>query len=120
MNSLNERETLCSVERAELGFDHTQLAEAVAKTWGFPAGVTAAARYHHAPISCRGDAIETVRCVEVANIVCSLKGTTSVGMHLVRFPNPTIAALGLTKDDIVVLAEDLDQELVSNQSLFQI
>ncbi len=120
MNSLNDRETLCAVEKAQLGFDHTQLAEAVAQTWGFPDGVTAAARYHHAPISCRGDAIEIVRCVEVANVVCSLKGITSVGVNLVRFPNPTIAALGLTKDDIVVLAEDLDQEVVSNQSLFQI
>ncbi len=120
MNSLSEGEPLCAVERAQLGFDHTQLAEAVAETWGFPPGVTAAARYHHDTVSYRGESVTTIRCVEVANVICSLKGVTSVGMNLVRFPASTISALALTKDDIIVLAEDFDQEVVTNQSLFQI
>ena len=119
MNSLGEGETLCAVERAKLGFDHTQLAEEVAKIWGFPSGVMAAVRYHHDTVSYRGESIDTVRCIEVANVVCSLKHIPSVGVNLVRFPASTISALALTKEDIVVLAEDLDREVASSQDLFQ-
>ena len=84
MRSLDESKTLTDNERAVLSFDHTTLGEKVAESWGFPEAVRAAIRYHHASINYRGEDIDTVRCVEVANLICTLKGISSVGAKLVR------------------------------------
>ncbi len=118
IRSLNEQKTLTAVEMRELGFDHTQLGEQVAKAWNFPESIVAAIRYHHASVSYRGDAIDIVRCVEVANLLCTLTGASSVGMKLVRLSQPALTGLSLTREDIAVLAADLKEELTQNASLF--
>jgi putative nucleotidyltransferase with HDIG domain len=114
-----EEKTLPDVEAAHLGFDHTQLAFEVAEQWRFPEGVTAAIRHHHNSQAYRGEHIGIVRCVEVANFICSLKGMTSVGVNLTRFPRAAINGLALTKDDVAVLLNDLDREISQSQNLFQ-
>lgn len=119
VQSLSKERTLAEAEREWLGFDHTALGEKVAQSWGFPDGVKAAIRYHHASVSYRGEEIDVVRCVEVANLLCTLKGIPAVGIKLVRVSPPALAGLALTKEDIAVLAEDLDKELASNAGLFQ-
>ncbi len=118
IGSLDEQSTLSAVEMREMGFDHTQLGERVAKAWNFPDTVVAAIRYHHASVNYRGEAIDVVRCVEVANLLCTLTGAPSVGMKLVRISQPALAGLSLTRDDIAVLAADLQEELQQNASLF--
>lgn len=120
VNSLEETKTLTDVERSRLGFDHTTLGDRVADKWGFPAATKASIHYHHASINCRGEHINTVRCVEVANLICTLKGISSVGHKIVKFSKPVLAALSLTKEDILVLAKDLDQELVAGASIIHI
>ena len=120
IQSLDGQKTLAETEHAQLGFDHTRLGAQIAESWGFPEAIKAAIRYHHASTDYRGDQIDIVRCVEAANLICTLKGITSVGLKLVKFSRPAIAGLGLSKEDIAVLAEDLDRELASNASLFQI
>ncbi len=120
MLSLEGEETLATVERRHLGFDHTQLGVEVASLWGFPEAARAAIRHHHMSAQYHGECIDTVRCVEVANLLCTLKGIPSVGRKLVRFSGPAIAGLKLTKEDVAILAEDLDQELAANASLFQV
>ncbi len=117
--SLKGDKTLAAAERAHFGFEHTTLGEKVAKLWGFPEAAKAAIRYHHMSTHCRGADVDIVRCVEVANLLCTLKGIPSVGHKLVKFSRPTFAGLSLSKDDIAILAEDLDNELASNASLFQ-
>lgn len=117
MESLGDRALLGAVEREILGFDHMTLAERVARDWRFPEPVVAAVRHHHDPSRCPADSLDVVRCVEVANIICSLKGMTSVGTNLVAFSAESIAALSLSKDDILVLATDLDRELEASQSI---
>ena len=57
--------------------------------------------------------------MEVANVICSLKGITSVGRQLVRPSRETFDLLGLQKDDVMVLATDLDSEISRNESLFE-
>ena len=119
IQSLSRDETLADTERSRLGFDHTMLGARVAERWGFPEVARAAIRYHHTSANYRGEEINIVRCVEVANLICTLKGTPSVGLKLVRFSAPAVAGLALTKEDIAVLAEDLDRETAQNASLFQ-
>lgn len=120
MRSLDESKVLTENERAVLSFDHTTLAEKVAESWGFPDVVRAAIRHHHASVNYRGEDIDIVRCVEVANLICTLKGITSVGAKLVRVSQPALQGLSLDKDDIAVLAEDLEHELTQNATLFSL
>ena len=118
IETLDPQQTLVAVEQRELGFDHTQLGEQVAKAWNFPESIIASIRHHHASVSYRGEAINVVRCVEVANLLCTLTDASSVGMKLVRVSQPAMAGLSLTRDDISVLAADLKEELARNASLF--
>ena len=118
--SLKADKTLVQVEREHVGFDHAMLGERVAQNWGFPDAAKAAIRHHHASVRYRGNEIDVVRCVEVANLLCTLKGFSSVGLKLVPLSRPAIAGLRLTKEDIAILIEDLDGEIELNAGLFQI
>ena len=113
-------ETLADVENDFLGFDHTILGERVAANWGFPEAIKASIRYHHASESYEGEQIDIVRCVDVANLICTLKGVSSVGFKLVKISPSALIGLSLSREDITVIADDLDQELAASTSLFQI
>ena len=118
LQSLQKDKTLAEVERNQLGFDHTLLGEQVGALWGLPEPVLTAIRYHHMSVNYRGDYADVVRCVEVANLICTLKGISSVGLNLVRISRPALAGLSLTGDDTVVLVQELDAELEANAELF--
>jgi putative nucleotidyltransferase with HDIG domain len=118
--SLKGDKTLVQAEREHVGFDHAELGERVARNWGFPDAARAAIRYHHASANYKGSEIDVVRCVEIANLLCTLKGISSIGLKLVQLSKPAISGLRLTKEDIAILIEDLDGEIESNAGLFQI
>ncbi len=120
IRSLRAGKTLVETERAQLGFDHTLLGEQVAQRWKLPNGVADTMRYHHNSAACQGKYRDTVQCVEVANYLCSVRGYSAIGLQLVRFPGDAVSAFGLKKDDLLVLAEDLDRELTMNQTLFHL
>ncbi|OHB67423.1 MAG: hypothetical protein A2V70_17375 [Planctomycetes bacterium RBG_13_63_9] len=120
IGSLDGTTTLAEVERNHLGFDHTQLGEKVAETWGFPDSVRAAIRYHHASASYQGEEMGMVQCVEVANLICTLKEIPSVGLKLVEASPSALEGLSLAKEDVAVLADSLDDELAANASLFDV
>ncbi|NQU25271.1 MAG: HDOD domain-containing protein [Candidatus Nealsonbacteria bacterium] len=120
MGSLQEGKPLIETEREHLGFDHTVLGKTIAEKWGFPQSVIAAIRYHHASTSYRGDQIDAVRCVEMANLIATLKDISSVGKKLVTFSRPALEGLSLGRDDVQVLSEGLDQEISNHASLFSI
>jgi len=117
---LSEDKTLAETEREVLGFDHGQLGELVAALWGFPEAVKATIRQHHTSVNYQGPHVDIVRCVEVGNLICTLKGITAVGVKLVKFSAPVLTGLELAREDIAILAEDLDSELTTNAGLFQI
>ena len=119
VRSLDESRTLPEMERRHLGFDHTELGEKIARTWGFPETVVAAIRHHHSSSVYEGDHADVVRCVEVANLICSLKGITPVGTQLVHESHGAIDGLSMNRNDLIVLAKDLDHELELNGGLFQ-
>ncbi len=117
---LDPAKTLAAVELEQLGFAHTVLGARVAEAWKFPESTTEAIRHHHTSANYRGEQIDVVRCVEVANLICTLKGITSVGMKLVKSSQPALAGLSLTQEDVEVLVEDLDREIELYASLFQL
>lgn len=120
MWELSEGTTLSAVEKKHLGFDHCTLGARIAEVWRFPATVRAAIRFHHASEHYQGEGADVVRCVEVANVICTLKGITSVGKRLVKPPLEIFRTMGFQKEDIVILATDLDQELKTSRSLFEL
>ena len=78
LGTLGEGTPLCTSERKWLGFDHCELGAKVAEAWRFPATAWAAIRFHHESEKYTGAGAEIVRCVEVANVICTIKGITSV------------------------------------------
>ncbi len=112
--------TLAEVERARLGFDHTELGAAVGTQWRFPEPVLAAVRHHHdAQLEERPHA-PTVACVQVANMLCSYKGIASMGVNLVRPAVAAVNLLKLNKNDLTVLLVDLEEELARHDALFNL
>ncbi len=120
IRGLTDRSVLKDAERKNIGFDHTTLGEQTAQAWKFPPIVRAAIRYHHNSHEYRGENAAIVHSVELANVICTLKGITSVGRKLVRLPKEALVALEFGKEDILVLAEDLDQEFTQNECLFEV
>ena len=111
---------LVQVEQQVLGFDHTRLGDRIAEKWKFPQLTRDAIRWHHDSLQFTGEGAEIVRCVEIANAVCSLKGITSVGRRLAKPSVELFHSMGFQKEDILVLASDLDRELKLNESLFEL
>ncbi len=112
--------SLCAAEYQHLGFDHTMLGEALAAQWGFPEAARAGIRYHHDSGSYGGASRDAVRCVEVANVLCTLKGISSVGQNRVAFPQAAFEGLALGRDDLGILAGGLEAELAKHEALFQV
>ena len=112
-------ETLVERERQHLGFDHTTLGERVAERWKFPDAARAAIRHHHDSAAYEGPDESVVRCVELANVLCSAQGTTSVGVNLVR--PVTTGGLGLPLDeaDLDAVAQALRDELAKTARLLE-
>ena len=119
MEKLDDNKTLATVELECLGFAHTVLGARVAEAWKFADSVTDAIRHHHNSAKYRGEHIDIVRCVEVANLLCTLKGISSVGRKLVMSSQSALEGLALTKEDVAVLIEDLDREIKRHTDLFQ-
>jgi putative nucleotidyltransferase with HDIG domain len=118
MGSLAGRKSLMEAEQACLGFDHAVLGARLGEKWKFPSTVLAAIEFHHLPDEYQGEDVIIVRCVELANFICSLKNITSIGVNLVKPPLRTIDALGFNKEDIKLLVTDLDEEITQRNSLF--
>jgi HD-like signal output (HDOD) protein len=115
---LDPNRTLIEIEREHLGFDHTLVGDRLGARWNMPESVRAAMRHHHSSAAYRGGETAVLHCVEVANMICTLRQISSVGLNLLKPSIDAIRGLGLKKDDVMVLAQDLDRELDAHQDLF--
>ena len=120
MENLPPNKPLCSLEMTAFGFDHTRLGQRLAEQWRFPPEVIDTIRYHHMPASYKGEHTDILACVDLANLVCTLKRMPSVGVNLLKSTHWSVQMLRLTKDDVKVLATDLDDELSIHESLFNL
>ncbi len=120
LHALKPDDRLIAREQEYLGFDHTVLGYRIGKRWQFPDGVLRAIRYHHAAEECGGDHAPVVACVALANFICTMSGRSSVGLGLLDVPHAAVAALSMKRDDVTVIAEDLEEELDRNRPLFSL
>lgn len=117
---LDRERSLSSMEREMLGFDHAMLGEGVCRQWRFPELITDVVRYHHDSDRCPGEHRAAVQCIDVANTICTLQGMPSVGLELVSFSPVALAELSLTKQRVLRLAEQLDEELQTHAELLRL
>jgi HD-like signal output (HDOD) protein len=120
MLALDPNRTLIEIEREHLGFDHTLVGDRLAARWRMPESVQAAMRYHHSSSAYRGAETTVLHCVEVANMICTMRQISSVGLNLLKPSADAIRGLGLRKEDVLVLAQDLDRELDAHKELFSV
>ncbi len=109
MSQIDELSPTHEVERDVLGWDHTQLGEAVLKNWGLPEEVQTVARLHHTPErAMSGPYGESVGCVSIANYLCSRCGWASAGTHALAPPsNRVFSRLGIDSGLLTVLWQQL-------------
>ncbi len=120
MQTLDPRKTLIENERQHLTFDHCQLGELVAEKWALPQAVKAAIAYHHNPAEVPSGKFDVVQYIEVANVICTFKDISSIGVNLVQACPASIEALTLTKKEIIAVSDQLDQELSESAAMFGI
>jgi putative nucleotidyltransferase with HDIG domain len=111
---------LCQAERDAMKLDHCVLGFRIGRLWKFPDQTLDVIRRHHTPIGYRGQHADTLACVDVANYLCSMRDMSSVGVNLVDRPYWSATRLNLSRDDLQVLAEDMDAELEQNEALFNL
>lgn len=118
MLRLSANKTLVETEREVLGLDHAVLGACLGERWKFPEPVQVAIRFHHSADEYQGEHARILRCVELANLICAIKGMTSVGMNLLSASRGCMAGLSLTRHDLEVLIVDFDRELFLHNNLF--
>lgn len=118
VSSLSAAECLDEAERRELGYTHMELGGVVAEQWRFPELVTSVIRHHHHAVAPADEHQQAVRCIQVANTVCTFKNISSIGLNLLKPPVDATAGLNLLRPDIEALVVDLDEELQRHSMLF--
>jgi HD-like signal output (HDOD) protein len=117
---LTPETTLTDVEQRVVGWDHTRLARRVGEQWRLPVVVLDAMRHHHEPQLYSGPHEDVVHSVAVANVLCSIREISSVGRNLVGLSSDSLRVLQLDREDLKILAVDLEGELARHQHLFDI
>ena len=109
IGQIDELSPTHEVEQEILGWDHTQLGEAVLKQWGMPEEVQMVARYHHTPEQAiEGPCGGAIGCVAIANYLCSRSGWTSAGCHNLAPPSDLVfRQLGIDAGLLTVLWQQL-------------
>lgn len=114
IDALTEETPVCEVERAQLGFDHTELGEYVARQWRLPEHLTASIRYHHSPLEYEGEHRYMAHVVALADFFCNAKGVSPLGVRNMQTPpNEVFGALGLNKSLVSEIWNKLDDALKS-------
>ncbi len=72
-SALFGNETLYEAERRLLGFDHTEVGEALAKKWRLPATLTETIRHHHTPSEAELFPVETA-VIHISDIMVTSAG----------------------------------------------
>lgn len=94
MDDVDSLTPTCRSERRLLGWDHQRFGAELLRLWGLPPVARDAARYHHQPLQLppgRAHA-RVVRCVAMANYLCSRAGCASLGVHNVAPPPDDVFA----------------------------
>jgi putative nucleotidyltransferase with HDIG domain len=106
-----------SIEQDCLGFDHTELGARISHTCGFPRVIQTAAAFHHQSGNTMEGDRPIVQCVDVANVICTLKGAGPFAGATVTLPWRAMNNLRLGKGDIRPLAFETQQQAAACESV---
>ncbi len=110
---------LALVEQGRLGYDHTMLGARIADEWGLAQPLHDAIRYHHQVDRYNGEHTRILACVDLANLVCTLRGWSSIGHQLVNANQWSMQQLQLITTDLQVINDDLTAEIKLNRELIR-
>ena len=123
---------LSEVEQRVLGFTHCESGRVLADTWNLPADVCGAIEWHHHPPA-EGHDVETVAVVNLADLLCRLRGlgygyyearefdlASEPSWHLLAAKYPAAARLDLARftfelDGFAVEVEEMVDAIFSTQ-----
>lgn len=120
LRDLNPAQSLVEQERQHLGFDHASLGAHVAEKMKFPPVIRKSIQYHHNALACQDEDRQAVRCVHLANVICTLRGYFSVHREVVQPVSPQELELPLTDKAVPSIGEELDEEIAKSAYLFQL
>ncbi|MBW1741382.1 MAG: zinc-ribbon domain-containing protein [Deltaproteobacteria bacterium] len=93
------QQSFLSAEKQLLGFDHSEIASEVCKSWNVPQALTVAIRYHHYPSESQRD--ELAYIVHMADAIAMMTGMgTGIDGMLYQMDNKAMEFLGLQEEDL--------------------
>ena len=92
-------ENFTTAEKRILGFDHSEIAFELCKTWNVPQGLRTAVRYHHRPAMSNGNALAFI--VHAADVIAMMSGM-GAGFDGLQYQvdEEALEFLGLQEEDI--------------------
>lgn len=110
-SAIHGHEVLFMAEQRIMGFDHTQVGEALTKAWRLPASLSAVARYHHTP-SLSTDYQDEVMIVHVADVLVSAVPFGHCGdNHVPPLDNAAWQSLILDVQEVPDLLQQVSQQI---------
>jgi HD-like signal output (HDOD) protein len=104
-------EVLHQAEKRLLGFDHTEVGEALVKKWRLPESLGCVARHHHTPSQTTGHEL-AVNIVHVADIlVSSVPFGHSGDEHVPPLDETAWSSLNIDEADVPELINDVSNQL---------
>jgi HD-like signal output (HDOD) protein len=114
--------TYHALEEAFFGITHEEIGRRLLEFWNFPAEVTQAVWFHHAPSLAISDVV-LASCVHIADLICTVKKISPLGdryfLVMDRKVVPVLTGLkqSFCTEDLFSLMSQLDLE-IDRQSLF--
>ncbi len=115
-----EKKLVREAEAEVLGFDHAEIAEALLRSWNYPANLIQAVRYHHSPISANPFQLEA-SLVHIADHLINAMQLGSTGERFAPPLNPRAwERTGFSPEIIASLADSIDDQISAVESAFPV
>jgi len=100
------QQSFLSAEKQILGFDHSEIASEVCKSWRVPQTLTTAIRYHHYPSRSHGDTLTYI--VHMADTIAMMTGLgLGIDGLLYQMDHKAMEFVGLQEEDISNIMDEV-------------
>ncbi|MDD5091260.1 MAG: HDOD domain-containing protein [Candidatus Wallbacteria bacterium] len=116
-----EQRRLSEVEKEIIGMDHGLIGKSLSQKWKIPKLIGDVIGFHHTPQYAFGDAKEMAAIIYLANLICELKKIGHDGEYIIPpLAREPFLTLGLEKNDIKPVADQMDQEMAKAQEFLKL
>jgi putative nucleotidyltransferase with HDIG domain len=115
---LSETVLLREAEMKVLGFDHTEIGEALLKVWNYPANLSSAVRFHHHPMSAGAYQLEASLVHVADHIVNAMQHGCSGERWVPPLQTKAWERLNLPVDILESIVESMDSQLAEVERAF--